>query len=64
MNENKRYVRKKNSGKKKKKKYEMRMSEEMLNGVKEIRIKNVDGNNRYNRDGMIENKLMMGRRGD
>lgn len=64
MSENKRYVRKKNSGKKKKKKYEMRMSEEMLNGVKEIRIKNVDGNNRYNRDGMIENKLMMGRRGD
>ncbi len=64
MRDNPRYVNQKNRGPTPPHTYDLRMREALFHGVEAIRLTPVDGNNRYNRDGLLAHTFMLGRRGD
>lgn len=64
MRDNPRYVNQKNRGPTPPHSYDLRMREALFHGVEAIRLTPVDGNNRYNRDGLLAHTFMLGRRGD
>ena len=64
MRDNPRYVNQKNRGPTPPHTYNLRMREALFHGVEAIRLTPVDGNNRYNRDGLLAHTFMLGRRGD
>ncbi len=64
MRDNPRYVSQKNRGPTPPHTYDLRMREALFHGVQAIRLTPVDGNNRYNRDGLLAHTFMLGRRGD
>ncbi|MBQ0709110.1 MULTISPECIES: tlde1 domain-containing protein [unclassified Ochrobactrum] len=64
MRDNPHYVNQKNRGPTPPHTYDLRMREALFHGVEAIRLTPVDGNNRYNRDGLLAHTFMLGRRGD
>ncbi len=64
MRDNPRYVNQKNRGPTPPHTYDLRLREALFHGVEAIRLTPVDGNNRYNRDGLLAHTFMLGRRGD
>ncbi|MBC2886257.1 DUF2778 domain-containing protein [Ochrobactrum sp. CM-21-5] len=64
MRDNPRYVNQKNRGPTPPHSYDMRMREARFHGVEAIRLTPSDGENQYNRDGLLAHTFMLGRRGD
>ncbi len=64
MRDNPRYVTQKNRGPTPPHTYNLRMREALFHGVEAIRLTPMDGNNRYNRDGLLAHTFMLGKRGD
>ncbi len=64
MRDNPRYVNQKNRGPTPPHTYNLSMREALFHGVEAVRLTPVDGNNRYNRDGLLAHTFMLGRRGD
>ncbi|MGU3400315.1 DUF2778 domain-containing protein [Brucellaceae bacterium D45D] len=64
MRDNPNYVKQKNRGPTPPHTYNLRMREALFHGVEAIRLTPIDGNNRYNRDGLLAHTYMLRRRGD
>ncbi|MBJ6134652.1 DUF2778 domain-containing protein [Ochrobactrum sp. Q0168] len=64
MRDNPTYVNQKNRGPTPPHSYNLRMREALFHGVEAIRLTPADGNNRYNRDGLLAHTFMLGRNGD
>lgn len=64
MRDNPTYANQKNRGPTPPHTYNLRMREALFHGVEAIRLTPVDGNNRYNRDGLLAHTFMLRRRGD
>ncbi|MCI1001500.1 DUF2778 domain-containing protein [Ochrobactrum sp. C6C9] len=64
MRDNPSYVNQKNRGPTPPHSYNLRMREALFHGVEAIRLTPADGNNRYNRDGLLAHTFMLGRNGD
>ncbi len=64
MRDNPNYVKQKNRGPTPPHTYNLRMREALFHGVEAIRLTPIDGNNRYNRDGLLAHTYMLRNRGD
>ncbi|WP_343312692.1 DUF2778 domain-containing protein [Brucella sp. BE17] len=64
MRDNPNYTKQKNRGPTPPHTYNLRMREALFHGVEAIRLTPIDGNNRYNRDGLLAHTYMLRRRGD
>ena len=64
MRDNPSYVKQKNRGPTPPHTYNLHMREALFHGVEAIRLTPIDGNNRYNRDGLLAHTYMLRNRGD